>query len=50
MDTVEDLTLNTEVEVLLHPELLQKFDINGPRYTSYPRDAEPIPKCYKKIK
>ena len=23
-------------EVLFHPELLQKFDINGPRYTSYP--------------
>ena len=27
---------NTEVEVLFQPELLQKFDINGPRYTSYP--------------
>jgi len=27
---------NIEVEVLFHPELLQKFDINGPRYTSYP--------------
>ena len=26
----------TEKEVLFHPELLQKFDINGPRYTSYP--------------
>jgi len=25
-----------EKEVLFHPELLQKFDINGPRYTSYP--------------
>jgi oxygen-independent coproporphyrinogen III oxidase len=23
-------------EALFHPELLQKFDINGPRYTSYP--------------
>ena len=23
-------------EVLFHPELLEKFDINGPRYTSYP--------------
>lgn len=27
---------NSEAEVLFHPELLQKFDINGPRYTSYP--------------
>ena len=27
---------NSEVEVLFHPELLKKFDINGPRYTSYP--------------
>lgn len=25
-----------EKEALFHPELLQKFDINGPRYTSYP--------------
>ena len=25
-----------EREVLFHPELLKKFDINGPRYTSYP--------------
>ena len=25
-----------EKEVLFNPELLQKFDINGPRYTSYP--------------
>ena len=25
-----------EKEVLFHPELLEKFDINGPRYTSYP--------------
>lgn len=25
-----------EKEVLFHPELLKKFDINGPRYTSYP--------------
>ena len=32
---VPDLT-PIEKEVLFHPELLQKFDINGPRYTSYP--------------
>ena len=25
-----------EKEVLFHPELLKRFDINGPRYTSYP--------------
>ena len=25
-----------EAEVLFQPELLKKFDINGPRYTSYP--------------
>ena len=25
-----------KLEALFHPELLQKFDINGPRYTSYP--------------
>ncbi len=25
-----------EKEALFHPELLKKFDINGPRYTSYP--------------
>ena len=25
-----------ESDALFHPELLKKFDINGPRYTSYP--------------
>ncbi len=29
-------TTPNEDDVLFHPELLQKFDINGPRYTSYP--------------
>jgi hypothetical protein len=29
-----------KLEALFHPELLQKFDINGPRYTFYP-SADP---------
>ena len=36
MGTAVAYSSNSEVEVLFHPELLKKFDINGPRYTSYP--------------
>jgi len=36
MSLVVPQHLAEEKEVLFHPELLQKFDINGPRYTSYP--------------
>ena len=36
MNPVINSCLSTEKEVLFHPELLEKFDINGPRYTSYP--------------
>ena len=36
MSSVISVPLQNEKEVLFHPELLQKFDINGPRYTSYP--------------
>ena len=36
MGTAVAYSSNSEVEVLFHPELLKKFEINGPRYTSYP--------------
>jgi len=36
VSTVTNEAPQDEKEVLFHPELLQKFDINGPRYTSYP--------------
>ena len=36
MSSVVSASTPNEKEVLFHPELLQKFDINGPRYTSYP--------------
>ena len=36
MNTLEITPPADNKEVLFHPELLQKFDINGPRYTSYP--------------
>ena len=36
MSSAVDKSAVDEKEVLFHPELLQKFDINGPRYTSYP--------------
>ena len=36
MNTFTSGITKNEKEVLFHPELLQKFDINGPRYTSYP--------------
>ena len=36
MNSVASNSPTDEKEVLFHPELLQKFDINGPRYTSYP--------------
>ena len=36
MSSVDSVSASNEKEVLFHPELLQKFDINGPRYTSYP--------------
>jgi oxygen-independent coproporphyrinogen-3 oxidase len=36
MNSVASPALSPDKEVLFHPELLQKFDINGPRYTSYP--------------
>lgn len=36
MTSVANSSSAQEKEVLFHPELLKKFDINGPRYTSYP--------------
>ncbi|OYY51602.1 MAG: coproporphyrinogen III oxidase, partial [Polynucleobacter sp. 24-46-87] len=36
MNSVVMASSQAEKEVLFHPELLHKFDINGPRYTSYP--------------
>jgi oxygen-independent coproporphyrinogen-3 oxidase len=36
MNLVTNSDVPKDKEVLFHPELLQKFDINGPRYTSYP--------------
>ena len=36
MNNAANTSVVAEKEVLFHPELLQKFDINGPRYTSYP--------------
>jgi len=36
MNSVTNTYPSDDKEVLFHPELLQKFDINGPRYTSYP--------------
>ncbi len=36
MNPVINSCSSKEKEVLFHPELLEKFDINGPRYTSYP--------------
>jgi oxygen-independent coproporphyrinogen III oxidase len=36
MNLVANTGSSKEKEALFHPELLQKFDINGPRYTSYP--------------
>ena len=36
MTSVANPSSAQEKEVLFHPELLKKFDINGPRYTSYP--------------
>lgn len=36
MNTATIHSIAEEKEVLFHPELLKKFDINGPRYTSYP--------------
>ena len=36
MNPVTNSCSSIEKEVLFHPELLEKFDINGPRYTSYP--------------
>ena len=36
MSSVVSASSPNEKEVLFHPELLKKFDINGPRYTSYP--------------
>jgi len=36
MSSATSNTQSDEKELLFHPELLQKFDINGPRYTSYP--------------
>ena len=36
MNSVANDSSAQEKEVLFHPELLKKFDINGPRYTSYP--------------
>ena len=36
MSSVLFVPTQNEKEVLFHPELLEKFDINGPRYTSYP--------------
>lgn len=36
MSSVLFVSTQNEKEVLFHPELLEKFDINGPRYTSYP--------------
>ena len=36
MTSVANPSSAHEKEVLFHPELLKKFDINGPRYTSYP--------------
>lgn len=36
MNPVVNPSSAEEKEVLFHPELLKKFDINGPRYTSYP--------------
>ena len=36
MNLVTNSDLPKDKEVLFHPELLQQFDINGPRYTSYP--------------
>ena len=36
MSSILLVSTQNEKEVLFHPELLEKFDINGPRYTSYP--------------
>ena len=36
MNLVANTGSSKEKEALFHPELLQQFDINGPRYTSYP--------------
>lgn len=36
MSSVLFSSTQNEKEVLFHPKLLEKFDINGPRYTSYP--------------
>ena len=36
MNLVTNPGVPKDKEVLFHPELLQQFDINGPRYTSYP--------------
>jgi len=36
MSSVLFASTQNEKEVLFHPKLLEKFDINGPRYTSYP--------------
>lgn len=36
MSSATNLPPSEEKEFLFHPELLEKFDINGPRYTSYP--------------
>ena len=36
MNPVINSCSSKEKEVLFHPKLLEKFDINGPRYTSYP--------------
>lgn len=36
MNSATPSCTSAETEVLFHPELLEKFDINGPRYTSYP--------------
>jgi oxygen-independent coproporphyrinogen-3 oxidase len=36
MSSILFASTQNEKEVLFHPKLLEKFDINGPRYTSYP--------------
>ena len=36
MSSILLTSTQNEKEVLFHPELLEKFDIHGPRYTSYP--------------
>ncbi|OIR00085.1 oxygen-independent coproporphyrinogen-III oxidase [mine drainage metagenome] len=35
-DTIISKTISTDTTPIMTPELLQKYDVSGPRYTSYP--------------